>query len=131
MSSTISQQVTRQQLLGYGMSFYHTRNLTQGLTVQGKSSDRAHLYALPEVIQSIRDYLERSRLKLQSRQQLEQVLQILVKQLGNLISLPLSRGEDSELGDMAKELMRSMARTDQALTKLNNQAAHIKGKYRK
>jgi hypothetical protein len=75
--------------------------------------------------------LERSRLKVQSREQLKKVLQQLIKQLGNLVNLPFQAGEVSELGKMTKELMKSMSRTDQALSKLTAQAAHIKGKYRK
>ncbi|MFM2430996.1 MAG: hypothetical protein RLZZ511_2209 [Cyanobacteriota bacterium] len=131
MDAPQTQRITRQQLLGYGMSRYHAVSLTQTLTNQGKSSNHAYLYAVPEVIQSIRSYLERSRLKVQSREQLEKVLQQLIKQLGNLVNLPFQAGEVSELGKMTKELMKSMSRTDQALSKLTAQAAHIKGKYRK
>jgi hypothetical protein len=90
------------------MSLYHTRSLTKGLVIQGKSDDRHHLYSLPEVIQSIRQYLEKSRLKLQSRNQLEQVLNILIKQLSNLVSLPFQQGRASELSEITKELRKSM-----------------------
>jgi hypothetical protein len=113
------------------MSLYHTRSLTKGLVIQGKSDDRHHLYSLPEVIQSIRQYLEKSRLKLQSRNQLEQVLNILIKQLSNLVSLPFQQGRASELSEITKELRKSMIKTDQALENLKAQAAAIKGKYHK
>jgi hypothetical protein len=125
------QQITRQQLRGHGMSLYHTRSLTKGLVIQGKSDDRHHLYSLPEVIQSIRQYLEKSRLKFQSRNQLEQVLNILIKQLSNLVSLPFQQGRASELSEITKELRKSMIKTDQALENLKAQAAAIKGKYHK
>jgi hypothetical protein len=99
------------------------------LVVQGRSSNHQHLYGIGEVIQTVRNYLQRPRIKLHSRQLLEQVLQTLLNQLGNIVSVPFGAGEVSELGRMTQELTRSMAQTDQVLSNLKAKAADIKGKY--
>lgn len=131
MKTMPEQGISRRQLVGYGASQYHARALTQKLSILGKSDERANLYALSDVVQSIRKYLEKSRLQVESREKLACLLNVLLEQIGNVIHLPFAHGEVSELGQMTKQLMQSMAKTDRSLKKLKSQAAAIKGKYRK
>jgi hypothetical protein len=117
------EQITRKQLIGYGVSRYHAKTLTQSLDPVGGA------YPVRDVIGSIRDYLERPQIKPQTRQTLESVLTALLEYLGNKTEVPFGQSQDSELADSTKQLARAMARTDSSLAKMKATAAKIKGKY--
>ncbi|MEP0871493.1 hypothetical protein NDA01_16915 [Trichocoleus desertorum AS-A10] len=119
---------TRKQLQGYGATTYQARVLTQSLSpvaTQGKT----YTYEITGVIASIREYLQRPRIKLVTCQKLESVLEALLNQLGNIIAIPFGKSSDLEISRLAKNLIQSMAKTDQALAELKATAATIKGKY--
>ncbi|MBE9118632.1 hypothetical protein IQ249_22335 [Lusitaniella coriacea LEGE 07157] len=119
---------TRKQLQGYGATRYQAQVVTKNLTPVAKQN-RAYAYALTDVITSIREYLQRPRIKATTRQTLEIVLQSLLERLGNVLQVPFTRGTDPELSQLAKQLTQAMCGTDRALAELKATAATIKGKY--
>lgn len=123
-----SKTTTRRQLQGYGVSRYYATKLTKHLTPlcrQGK----AYVYALSDVIQSLRDNIERSRIQPKTRLTLEQILQLLLARLGNVLEVPFSRANTSEVSKLARHLSQAMSQTDTTLAALKATAATIKGKH--
>jgi hypothetical protein len=123
---------TRVQLQGYGLSRYQVTKITQTLTPVNKKG-RAYVYLVSETISSIRITLSGSRLKPLTRQQLLVVLDNLLARLSNIIILPFSAASSShpEIGNIAKQLLRSMSDTDRTLVSLKATVATINGKYKK
>jgi hypothetical protein len=119
---------TRKQIQGYGATTYQARALTQSLLPTNKEGN-TYTYEITDVITSIREYLKRPRIKPVTRQRLESVLKALLDRLGNVVALPFGQSSDSEIGKLAKNLIQSMAKTDQALAELKAAAATIKAKY--
>ena len=64
---------TRKQLQGYGASRYLVRRLTASLVPVAKSGN-AYVYSLGQAIAAIRDYSSNPRIKLATKQVLEQIL---------------------------------------------------------
>jgi hypothetical protein len=123
-----SKTTTRQQLQGYGASRYYAIKLTKHLIPVSRQG-KAYVYALSDVIQSLRDNLERSRIKPKTRQTLEQILQLLLARLGNVLEVPFGRANTSEVNQLAMRLSKAMSQTDTTLAALKATAATIKGKY--
>lgn len=123
-----SKITTRKQLQGYGASRYHARTLTKNLTPVAKQGT-AYTYSLSDAIVSIREYLERPRIKPATRQILAAILQVLQERLGNVIEVPFNRATNSEISQLAKQLTRAVSDTDMALAELKSTAATIKAKY--
>jgi len=119
---------TRLQLQGYGATRYQTEAITKNLTSVSKQ-DRAYAYAVSDVIASIRDYLQRPRIKLTTSQSLKAVSQALQQRLNNVIEAPFGRATDPEINKLARQLTQAMSRTDSALAELKAKAATIKAKY--
>ena len=119
---------TRRQLQGYGASSYHAEVITKNLTLVAKQG-RTYIYAVSDVIVSIRDYLQRPRVKPTSRQVLEGVLQALLERLNNVVEVPFGCATDPEINKLARQLSQSMSDTDSALAELEATAATIKSKY--
>ena len=123
-----AQITTRKQLQGYGATRYQTTIITRNLAPVARQG-RAYVYALNNVIEAIRDYLQRSRIQLKTRQTLQAILQVLLKRLGNVIEVPFSRGTNPEIDKLAKQLTQAMSDTDAVLAELKATAAAIKAKY--
>lgn len=119
---------TRRQLQGYGASSYHAAMITKNLTLAAKQG-RTYIYAVSDVIVSIRDYLQRPHVKPTSRLVLEGVLQVLLERLSNVIEVPFGRATDPEINKLARQLSQSMSDTDSALAELEATVATIKSKY--
>lgn len=119
---------TRKQIQGYGATTYQARVLTQPL-LPVDTKGNAYTYEVTDVITSIREYIQRPRIKLATRQRLESVLEVLLDRLGNVIAVPFDQSGDSEISKLARNLIQSMAKTDQALAELKATAATIKAKY--
>jgi hypothetical protein len=122
------QTTTRKQLQGYGATSYQAKALTQNLTPLGKQG-RAHTYPVDEVIVSVREYLQRPRLKVVNQQKLEIVLQTLLERLGNVVEIPFGCSSNPEIGKLAKQLIQAVSKTNKSLAELKATAATIKGKY--
>ena len=123
-----AQITTRKQLQGYGATRYQTTIITKNLNPVARQG-KAYVYALNNVIEAIRDYLQRSRIQLKTRQTLQAILQVLLKRLGNIIEFPFSRGTNPEIDKLAKQLTQAMSNTDAVLAELKATAAAIKAKY--
>lgn len=123
---------TRAQLQGYGLSRYQVTKITRELTPVTKKG-RAYVYLVSEAISSIRATLSGSRLKPLTRQQLLVVLDNLLARLSNIINLPFNVTSSShpEIGNITKQLLRSMSDTNKTLVSLKATAATINGKYKK
>lgn len=119
---------TRRQLQGYGASSYHAEVITKNLTLAAKQG-QTYIYAVSDVIVSIRDYLQRPRVKPTSRQVLDGVLQVLLERLSNVIEVPFGRATNPEINKLARQLSQSISDTDKALAELEATAATIKSKY--
>jgi hypothetical protein len=124
----VAKTVTRQQLQGYGATRYHAITLTKNLTPVLRKS-RTYVYSLSDVVEVIRDYLQRSRIKPKTCQTLNIILQVLLERLGNVIEIPFSCGTNSEINALAKSLSQAMSNTDVALAELKATAAEINAKY--
>lgn len=128
--SDLGQVTTRIQLQGYGASRYHAGRLTKEIEPVG-CQGRSFAYAIADVITSIRDYLQNPRIKQETRQTLELVLQSLLGRLSNVVEVPFVKGHDAELSKLAKHLQKIMSRTDAALANLKATAATVRGKHKK
>ena len=122
------QITTRKQLQGYGATRYQTTIITRNLAPVARQG-RAYVYALNNVIEAIRDYLQRSGIQLKNRQTLQAILQVLLERLGNVIEFPFSRGTNPKIDKLAKQLTQAMSNTDAVLAELKASAAAIKAKY--
>ncbi len=126
----LEKTTTRQQLQGYGATRYQARAVTQALTPVGKQG-RAYAYALSDVIVSLRNSLQQSRIKLRTRAVLAVVLKALLERLNNVIEISFSLESDPETAHLAKHLTQAMSNTDLALADLQAIAATINAKYKK
>ena len=95
---------TYRQLCQYGASHYHARLITQGLTPIG-IQNRAYLYCLNDVIAALRSYLERPRLKAQTRTTLQAVLVDLLRQLDNVIAAPFGLSTDEKISFYVHQIL--------------------------
>ncbi len=119
---------TRLQLQGYGATRYQAEAVTKNLTSQALQG-RAYIYAVSDVIASIRDYLQRPRIQPTTHQTLQAVLQALLERLSNVIEVPFSHATDPEINKLARQLTQAMSDTDSALAELKATAATIKVKH--
>jgi hypothetical protein len=122
----------RVQLKGYGLTRYQATKITQDLTPISKQ-DRTYVYSVSDAIGSIRTALTNSRLKSLTRQQLLNVLDILLVQLDNIVTLPFNATSSShpEIGDLTKQLLKARSITNTTLVSLKARVATINGKYKK
>ena len=125
---TAEKTMTRQQLKGYGTSRYLATALTKNLTPVAKQG-RAYAYSLTDVIISMREYLQRPRIKSTTRQNLFEILPVLLERLGNVIPVPFGDATHPEISQLAKQLTQAMSDTDRVLAELKATAATLKAKY--
>lgn len=126
-TTQIEQVTTRTQLKGYGASQYQARMITQNLTPTGISK-KSYTYAVSDVISSIKQSLDNSRIQLKTRQNLEAILNTLLDRLGNVIKVPFMQGTDPELSQVSKQLFKKMTKINHYLTELKGNVATLKGK---
>lgn len=101
--------ITRKQLRGLGASNYHAVKVTEFLDPIGRQG-HAYLYAIKEVIISIRSYRERPRLKPGTYTRLETVLDTLIDLLGNVLHAPFSSTADALTSQLSQQLIQAMAK---------------------
>lgn len=125
MAAFIPDMTTRRQLRGYGLSAYHSRTVTQQLTPCDRQG-RAYYYNLRDVIGAIRDYAARDRVKPSTQDKLATVLQALLDRLGNVTPV-LFGAEETELSQMTRSLLHTMAQSDQQLAEIKALVAASQG----
>lgn len=114
---------TRKQLRGYGATSYLARRLTESLTPVDKLGN-AYVYALEQTITAIREYAARSRVRTETKQTLEKILDELLARLSNVVGLPL-KPDNSEVGHLARELMKAIRRTDKSMAEMKATVASM------
>jgi hypothetical protein len=118
---------TRHQLKGYGLTVYLAIAITKTLTPVRKDKNTNH-YSLNEVITSIRAYCGRERVKTETLERLNSLLNILQERQDNLIVVSFTKGTDAPLSELAKKAYLSLEKTTQTMSLLKAEAATIKGK---
>ena len=114
---------TRKQLQGYGASRYLGRRLTASLVPVAKSGN-AYVYSLGQAIAAIRDYSSNPRIKLATKQVLEQILAQLLTRLDTVA--PFVAGNDTtEVSNIARQLLDQMRRTDKSLSEMKATVASV------
>ena len=114
---------TRKQLRGYGASRYLARRLTASLAPIDKASN-AYVYALEQVIAAVRDYSAKQRIQQTTRQVLAQLLSQLLARIDNVVPL-VPDNNDTEVSEVAKQLLKQMRRTDKALAEVKATVASM------
>lgn len=122
MASSVS-AISRKQLQGYGASRYLARKLTGSLTPIAKSGN-AYIYALDQVISAIRAYSQKTRIRITTKQALEDVITQLVARLDNVVPLVTGHGK-TEISDVTQQLIQQMRRTDKALSDMKATVASM------
>ena len=123
----LEKYTTRLQLRGYGMSQYQAIVITKKLGVIGKEN-RAYTYSLTDVIDSIRNYLNRPHIKAKTRQNLETILPVLLNRLGNVVQVPFFPGTDMELSKLTKQLFYTMREADTQQAEVKAIVATLRGR---
>lgn len=109
--------VTRKQLRGLGLSLYHAAAVTKVLK-PSRQQGSTHLYSTTEVIGSLRQYIQRSRIKATTRETLKAALDILLDLIGNVVPVAFGTSTDPELSRMTRELMTTISKTNSSLAAL-------------
>ncbi len=79
---------SRKQLKSYGATSYQAKIITENLKPISKFN-QANIYSLREVIRSIKQYLERTKITKNTKQSLIKLLTLLINQLNNIVPLVL------------------------------------------
>ena len=119
---------TRKQLQIIGASPYHAVRLTQSLNPIGRRG-RTYLYATDDVIRSIQQYLNRSRLKKTTYSKLQKVLTTLTSHQNNVIFAGFGSATDPKLSQLTRQLLQGMTQTDKQLRELKRETEAIKTSY--
>ena len=114
---------TRKQLRGYGASRYLARKLTASLAPVDKAGN-AYVYALEQVIAAVRDYSAKQRIQQTTKQVLAMLLSQLLARIDNIVSL-VPDSDETEVSDVAKQLLKQMRRTDKALAEVKATVASM------
>lgn len=115
------QQLTRQHLRGFGLSTYQAIALSKICPIQGKSGT-ANLYAISDILQSARVYVQKSRIQASTRAALGYLIQQLVQLTNNVVCLPFGSSR-SNVTSTIKVLMSAKSETHQ----FKLRAAALKG----
>ena len=118
------QNTTRKQLQGYGLSQYLAIAVTKNIKPVKKDKN-TNYYTLPEVIASIKVYLERKKIKQETCSQLKNLLNILEESQDNLIYVPFVKGSDEELSQLAKEAYLALRKTTKIISNLKAEVASL------
>jgi hypothetical protein len=116
-SSSEIKTVTRKQLRGLGLSFYHATAITKVLKPSSQKGS-AYFYALAEVVSSLRQYLRRPRIKPATRETLKFALDTLLDLIGNIVPVAFGASTDPELSRLTRELMSAISKTNSSLAPL-------------
>lgn len=125
-----NQYITRNQLKGYGASYYQAKVVTKNLVLIGKEKN-TNIYVLSDAIASIKEYLVKPRIKAQTRQSLVSVLPKLIQQLDNVTPMIFGNRTDPELSKLSKKLFLQATKVEQNLIKAKARVATLQGKYKK
>ncbi|MBW4524099.1 MAG: hypothetical protein KME18_02730 [Phormidium tanganyikae FI6-MK23] len=109
--------VTRKQLRGLGLSLYHAAAITKVLKPFSQKSS-TYFYSIPEVVGSLRQYLQRPRIKPATRETLKAALDILLDLIGNIVPVAFGTSTDPELSRLTRELMSTISKTNSSLAAL-------------
>jgi hypothetical protein len=109
--------VTRKQLRGLGLSLYHAAAITKALKPSSQKGS-TYFYSAAEVVGSLRQYLQRPRIKFATRETLKGALGILLNLIGNLVPVAFGTSTDPELSRLTRELMTTISKTDSSLAAL-------------
>lgn len=120
--------VTRKQLRALGLSIYHAAVITKALKPFSRKGS-TYFYSASDVVGSLRQYLERSRIKISTRETLKAALDSLLDLVRNVIPVAFGTSADPELSRMARELMITISKTNSSLAALK-MAAELKVKSR-
>lgn len=124
----MTQTITRKQLQCYGISRYHSIEITKSISPISKCG-QIYLYDLKKVIAGIRTYIQKPRIQNSSRKSLSIVLDTLLELLGNIVEVPFSPGMDTDLRTLVVQLTKAMNKTNASLSVLQADGAEIKYKY--
>ena len=127
MKSTI--YTTRNQLKGYGASYYQAMIVTKKLIPVDRHQN-TNIYSLPEVIISIKEYLQKPKVKQKTRQALKSILPLLVARLDNIIPVPFSREANRELSTLTRNLFFKLQNLERNLTESKAITSTIKRKHK-
>ncbi|MBD2080724.1 hypothetical protein [Leptolyngbya sp. FACHB-17] len=116
-SSSEIKTITRKQLRGLGLSLYLAAAITKALKPSSQKGS-TYFYAVTEVIGSLREYLQRSRIKPATRETLKPALDILLDLIGNVVPVAFGTSTDPELSRLARELMSTISKTNSSLAAL-------------
>lgn len=109
--------ITRKQLRGIGLSLYHAAAITKALEPFSQKGS-TYFYAVTEVVGSLRQYLQRPRIKPVTRETLKSALDILLDLIGNVVPVAFGTSTDPELSRLARELMSTISKTNSSLAAL-------------
>jgi hypothetical protein len=109
--------VTRKQLRGLGLSLYHAAAITKTLKPSSQKGS-TYFYSATEVVGSLRQYLQRPRIKPATRETLKAALDILLNLIGNLVPVAFGTSTDPELSRLTRELMTTISKTNSSLAAL-------------
>lgn len=118
---------TRNQLKGYGATSYQAIVITKNLQPISKSN-QTNIYCLPEVIASIKEYLEKPKISQKTRQSLNFLLPILITQLDNIVPAIFEKPVDRELGKLTRDLFLKLTNLDRKITNSKALIANLQGK---
>ncbi len=124
----MTQAITRKQLQFYGISRYHSIEITKSISPVSKCG-QIFSYDLKKVIAEIKTYIQRPRIQKSSRKSLSIVLGTLLEILGNIVEIPFSPGMNTELRVLVVQLTKAMNKTNASLSVLQADGAEIKYKY--
>ena len=124
----MNQTVTRKQLQFYGISRYHSIELTKSISPRSKCG-QIYLYDLKKIIAEVRTYIQRPRIQNSSRKSLSIALDTLLEFLGNIVEVPFLPGMDTALLTLVVQLTKAINKTNASLSVLQADGAEIKYKY--
>lgn len=127
MESTI--YTTRNQLKGYGASYYQATIITKNIVPVDKHKN-TNIYSLSEVIISLKKYLEKPKIKEKTRQTLKSILPILINQLNNIISVPFGKEANQKISKLTQKLFLKLHNSERKITESKALIATIKGKHK-
>ncbi|PZD75433.1 hypothetical protein C1752_00209 [Acaryochloris thomasi RCC1774] len=97
--------ITRRHLMGLGATRYQSEVVTQSCPVKDKAGS-ANLYTISDVIQAITVYLERSRIRQATKNNLRRVLSELQPLASTVVETPFGAPETGSTA-MVKQLLKS------------------------
>lgn len=119
--------ITRNQLKGYGSTYYQARIITEKIKPIAKDNN-SNVYPLHKVIISLKNYLNKTKIKPKTRQDLNSLLPILLELLNNVVPVVFESSTNLELTKLTKNLFVTMNNIDRKMAESKALVANIKGK---